>query len=138
MISAVVDTHGLLNSIPKNSEKRWLYDAFVAKKFVWVFSNEILSEYAEMVALEFSEGAMQIVISTLLSAHNTRRFESFFKWQLVESDPDDNKFVDCAIGSNADYLVTNDKHIRGLLKIENLFPPVPIVSFEQFRLILRG
>lgn len=138
MITAVIDTHGLLNSIPKNSEKRWLYDAFVSKQFVWVFSNEILSEYAEMVAIEFSEKAMQSVVSTLLTAPNTNRFDPFFKWQLVEADPDDNKFVDCAIGSNADYLVSNDRHISGLLKIKNLFPPVPIVTFEQFRTILEA
>lgn len=88
MITAVIDTHGLLNSIPRNSEKRWLYDAFVSKQFVWVFSNEILSEYAEMIAIEFSEKAMQSVVSTLLTAPNTNRFDPFFKWQLVEADPD--------------------------------------------------
>lgn len=137
-MKAVIDTNGLLNSIPKNSAKRWLYDAFIAKQFIWVFSNEIVSEYSEMIALMYSERAAEIVVSTLLAAPNTQRFESFFKWQLVGADPDDNKFVDCAIGSNADYLVSDDRHIRGLLKVENLFPPVPIITFEQFRVIVRG
>jgi uncharacterized protein len=135
-MKVVVDTNGLLNSIPKNSAKRWLYDAFIAKEFTWVFSNEILSEYAEMVASEYSERAMEIVLSILLTANNTLRFEPFYNWQLVIDDPDDNKFVDCAIGANVDYLVTDDKHIKKLLKIDNLFPPVPIITFEQFRKIL--
>lgn len=46
------------------------------------------------------------------------------------------KFVDCAIGVNVDYLVTNDRHIRNLLKIPDLFPPVPIITFEVFKEIL--
>lgn len=33
-MKVVIDTNGLLNSIPKNSQKRWLYDAFIAKKFI--------------------------------------------------------------------------------------------------------
>jgi uncharacterized protein len=52
------------------------------------------------------------VLSSLLSAINHQRFEPSYKWQLVEKDPDDNKFVDCAVGVNADYLVSDDKHIR--------------------------
>jgi uncharacterized protein len=135
-MKVIIDTNGLLNSIPKNSSKRWLYDAFITKEFIWVLSNEILSEYAEMVASEFSERAMEIVLSILLTATNTFRFDPFYKWQLVVDDPDDNKFVDCAIGANVDYLVSDDKHMKGLLRIDNLFPPVPIISFEQFSKIL--
>lgn len=137
MIKAVIDTNGLLNSIPKNGAKRWLYDAFMAKKFQWVFSNEILSEYAEMIAYEYSQQAMELVVSILLTSENTLRFEPSYRWELVDADPDDNKFVDCALGANVDYLVTEDKHIRRLLTIPKLFPPVPIVTFQQFKTILK-
>lgn len=79
---------------------------------------------------------MNFVINSILSSENHIRYEPSFKWQLVESDPDDNKFVDCALGANVDYLVTNDGDILNLLKIPDLFPPIPIVTFEQFRRIL--
>jgi uncharacterized protein len=46
------------------------------------------------------------------------------------------KFVDCAIGANADYLVSDDRHIRDLLKIPDLFPPIPIISLKKFKNIL--
>lgn len=59
------------------------------------------------------------------------------KWNLVESDPEDNKFVDCAVGARADFLVTKDKHILNLTKIEQLFPPVPAITFEEFKVILQ-
>jgi len=69
-------------------------------------------------------------------ATNHQRFEPSYKYNLPLSDPDDAKFVDCAVGANVDYLVTDDKHILNLLKIPNLFPPIPIVTFAQFKRIL--
>jgi predicted nucleic acid-binding protein len=60
----------------------------------------------------------------------TSRNTASYKWQLVER-PDDNKFVDCAVGVNADYLVSDDKH-GDLLKLKIYFP-VPIVTFQQFK-----
>jgi hypothetical protein len=67
VIRAVIDTNGLLESIPNGSQGRWLYDAFMDRKFVWVFSNEILTEYAEMVGFYYSERTMELVTSILLA-----------------------------------------------------------------------
>lgn len=133
MIKVIIDTHLLLSSIPKTGKNRWLFEAFINKEFCWVISNEIISEYAEVIEREFSSQAAEIVFSILLAAPNTWRQEPFFNWQLIEDDPDDNKFVDCAVASNADFLVTEDRHIRNLLQRENLFPPVPIVNAESFK-----
>ncbi|WP_229599073.1 putative toxin-antitoxin system toxin component, PIN family [Runella sp. CRIBMP] len=91
MIKAVIDTHGLLNSIPKSGSYRWLYDAFIREEFIWVFSNEIISEYAETINREFDAQAMEIVFSILLTSINTQRYEPSYKWQLVTTDPDDNR-----------------------------------------------
>lgn len=135
-MKCVIDTNGLLRSVPRRSEFRWLYDAWKSKKFIWVVSNEIITEYAEVIEREYSLQAADIVIETLLTSNNHQRTEAFFKWQLVESDPDDNKFVDCAIASNADYLVSDDKDILQFNRIPSLFPPIPIVDFDTFREVL--
>ena len=135
-MKVVIDTMVLLNSIPSKNAERIIYDAFMEKKFVWVYSTEILMEYSEKIEEMYSPETMRIVLEILLHTKNTQQFEPSYKWQLVEEDPDDNKFVDCAIGVNADYLVSNDKHIRKLLKKENPFPPIQIVSFVEFREIL--
>jgi uncharacterized protein len=136
-MKAVIDTNGFLSAIPQRGRNKWLYHALMDERFAWVVSNEIISEYSEIISEKFSENTANFVLSSLLSAINHERFEPSYKWQLVEKDPDDNKFVDCAIGVNADYLVSDDKHIRNLLKISNLFPPVPIVTFRQFKNILQ-
>ncbi len=127
----VIDTNGLLSSIPNGSSNRWLYDAFINKKFVWVFSNEILSEYEEMIAFEYK--AADLVLTILLSASNHEKHEPAYRWQLIEFDPDDNKFVDCAISANVDFLVSDDHHITKLRKIPNLFPPITILTFDELK-----
>jgi len=56
--------------------------------------------------------------------------------QLVDLDPDDNKFVDLTIAGNADYLVTNDKHFNPLKSLD--FPVLNIVSIDEFKRIILG
>ena len=48
----------------------------------------------------------------------------------VKADPDDNKFVDCAIVSNAEYIVTNDAHFDCLADIP--FPHVSVRHIDEF------
>ena len=49
-------------------------------------------------------------------------------------DKDDNKFVDCAVSCNADYLVTNDRHFDILASIE--FPKVITIKAKEFLAML--
>ncbi len=47
---------------------------------------------------------------------------------LIEEDPDDNKFIECAMSANADYIVSGDPH---LLNVEK-FKDIRIVNATQF------
>lgn len=67
----------------------------------------------------------------LVELPNLISTEVYFNWQLISQDPDDNKFVDCYVAANADYLVTNDRHYRGLRQVG--FPPIACVTIEEFR-----
>lgn len=53
-----------------------------------------------------------------------------FHFNLISADPDDNKFVDCAIVANADYIVTSDHHYDVLQYID--FPKIHVIHPEQF------
>ena len=54
----------------------------------------------------------------------------FFRFRLITADPDDNKFVDCAIASNARYIVTEDRHFEVLEKID--FPKLAVIGIDCF------
>ncbi|MGI4874744.1 MAG: putative toxin-antitoxin system toxin component, PIN family [Janthinobacterium lividum] len=130
MRRAVIDTNCLLASLNRNSPFHRLYGLFASEASEWVLSNEVLTEYEEILAAHYSTATAQRVTEILINAPNTSFQEAYHKWQLIEADRDDNKFVDVAIAANADYLVTNDRHFQPLQQLE--FPRVPLLSLQEF------
>jgi uncharacterized protein len=130
MIRVVIDTNCLRASIPPKSPYYQLYVDFVKGKFEWYVSNDILLEYEEVLGRTYSEKTASEVLHLLTIAPNTVFAEAYFRWDLIENDPDDNKFADLAICSNCDYLVTNDKDFLVLDKHE--FPKLRVVNLESF------
>lgn len=78
-------------------------------------------------------GVSDSILSLLENATNTERINSYFKFNLLK-DEDDNKFVDCAIGANADFILTQDSDFKILETID--FPKVRIINIENFKQIL--
>ena len=58
----------------------------------------------------------------------------YFEWRVIENDPDDNKFFDCAVAANADYIISEDKHFNILKHIP--FPSVTALKVSDFKHIL--
>ena len=65
---------------------------------------------------------------------NVEYITQYFKWRLIEADPDDNKFADCAIAANAEYLATEDSHFQILKRIS--FPEIQVINMEDMKVIL--
>jgi len=77
-----------------------------------------------------SPAAARIAVETILRANNVLRVDAQFRFNLIKADADDNKFVDCAIVANADYIVTEDSHFNVLKSIP--FPKVRIRRLHEF------
>ncbi|MDI9863654.1 hypothetical protein QM480_04925 [Flectobacillus sp. DC10W] len=88
-MKVVIDTHGILNAVSSHSPNKWLYDAFMDEQFIWVASNEIISEYSEIIGKNFGIRVSTFVLESLINSENFQKFEPNYKWQLVENDPDD-------------------------------------------------
>ncbi|MEZ4892821.1 MAG: putative toxin-antitoxin system toxin component, PIN family [Saprospiraceae bacterium] len=135
MMRVVIDTNVLLVSISTKSRYRPIFDALLEGKYQLAISNEILSEYMEVLERKANATVATNIAEALLNSENVIRTEIFFSWGLIKEDEDDNKFVDCAIAANAKYLVSNDKHFRILQEVE--FPKVDVVGIEEFLESLR-
>lgn len=120
----------LLASLNRKSPYHRLYQLFASEAFEWVLSNEILTEYEEVLTSYYTANTAKRVVEILLTAPNTHFQETYYNWQLIEADPDDNKFVDVAIAAGADVLVTNERHFEVLQQIE--FPKVRTLTLQQF------
>ena len=126
----VLDTNALLVSIPKKSIYRPILDALIDGKFDLVISNNILSEYVEIIGRKANAIVANNIAEMLLSLDNLKKVDVYFEWKLISNDPDDNKYVDAAIVGSADYIVTNDQHFKILKSIN--FPHVKTMSIEDF------
>ena len=126
----VLDTNCLLQSLSRRNKYYNVWESFLQEKYVLCVSNDILEEYEEIIASHVSPVAARIAIETILRANNVLRVDAQFRFGLIEADVDDNKFVDCAIVANADYIVTEDSHFNVLKTIP--FPKVEIIRLQDF------
>jgi putative PIN family toxin of toxin-antitoxin system len=133
-MKVVLDTNVLLVSIAKKSPYRVIFDGLLAKQFDLIISNDVLSEYTEIIAQKTNAMVATNISEMLLALSNVQKQDVFYKWNLIDIDKDDNKFVDCAIAGNADYLVSNDKHFYCLKTIE--FPKLSLLSIDEFMSLL--
>lgn len=132
----VLDTNCLLMSIPKNSPYRIVWDAFLNGEFILCLSNEIVEEYLEILSNKTTVSIAGNVISTILNQHNVELISPHYRFGLIQTDSDDNKFVDCAIIANAEFLVSNDSHFKILEQIP--FPKVNLICLKSFTRMLKG
>jgi putative PIN family toxin of toxin-antitoxin system len=126
----VLDSNVLLVSLPKLSKYRLIFDEFLSNRLTLIISNEVITEYYEVLSRFTNDAVASNVLELLLISPNVEKFEIYYNWSLIVEDFDDNKFVDLAISSNSDYIVTNDKHFKILENIE--FPDVRIICLDDF------
>lgn len=133
-IRVVLDTNILLVSISSKSKYHWIFSNLLNNQYELYVTNEVLLEYEEIISSKYSEEVAKDVIRTLLFLENVILVTPFFKWDLIADDKDDNKFVDCYIFSNSNYLVTHDRHFTHLKNIK--FPKVNISNISEFKKML--
>ena len=129
-MNIVLDTNVFLVSLASKSKYHHIYQCLLNGVFDLYVSNEIVTEYEEVISQRLGCNPTGLKLQELLNLRNVHKVEPFYLWQLIDADPDDNKFVDCAVLARADYLVTNDKHYNLLASIP--FPPVVTMKAEEF------
>jgi len=129
-LRVVVDTNIVLVSLTSRSRWHAVFQALQEGAYTLVVSNEIVSEYAEKILQKYDRTTAENFLRTLLSLPNVEFQEVYYRWNLLKADPDDNKFVDCAIAASADYIVSEDRHFTVLADIA--FPKVAVMRLASF------
>jgi len=133
----VLDTNCLVSSLKRDSIYYPIWRDFIVGKYVLCVTDEILDEYEEIIVRKTNSPEIaHNVISAILNRHNTLHVEVFYHFELIKSDLDDNKFVDCAIKANAKYIVTEDHHFNELAKID--FPHIDVIGIDTFLAMLNN
>lgn len=135
MSRIVVDTNALVQMLPRNSRYRDIYDSFFDGRNILCVTTEIIEEYEEILCRLTNKDVALNTIDAIVNNPFTLEVQPFYRFDLIKDDPDDNKFVDCAIVSNSRFLVTEDRHFNVLKTIP--FPVVPIIGVDAFLQELR-
>lgn len=134
-MNIVLDSYVVLQVAFTQKPLRIVWDKLLSGEYTLCVTEDILFEYQEKVIDCFhNERLANLLINTLLNCEYVRRVETFFRYNLIQTDPDDNKFVDCALACNAKFIVTEDSHFNVLKELD--FPKVDVVNLTEFIHIL--
>ncbi len=137
-MKAVVDTNIIVSATLSPSGRRArVLQAWHDQRFELVVSESILAEYQR--ATDYPEVTSRRhldpgQVGELL--RELRQFatvvESAERLTVIAEDPEDDKFVECAVSGGADYIVSGDRH---LLKL-GYYRGVRILSAGEFLALL--
>jgi putative PIN family toxin of toxin-antitoxin system len=138
-MTVCLDTNVLLQIFGRHQPFYPILRALLDGRITLAVSNEILFEYQEIVTrLSGAERWRDIaaLLDLLTQLHgNIHRVEPQFRFNVISTDVDDNKFCDCAIAAEADFIITEDNHFE-ILRAAG-YKPRPIAPEEFIRQFLR-
>jgi len=111
---AVVDTNVFVSSF-FGGKPRKIIDLWRDGKLLLCLSKEIIDEYFEVLkrlGLEDEEELAELL--ALFSRGFNIAFTAKTPKIEVVNDPDDNKFVECAVALKADVIITGDKALEAV------------------------
>lgn len=118
-----------------------LWDNSVAQKFLFrcinkdvqIFSSqEIIEEYKEILARDFDYNEQEIgeilerVFQFLILVTPSKKVD------VVKEDFEDNKVIECAIESKAEYILSYDKHLLNLKEYGGIKIVRPEEAIKEF------
>lgn len=132
----VLDTNVAVQARAAGHPFHRILRAWLAGDVVIAVSTEILLEYEEVITERAGPGRWQIFARLVEASDHVRRISPTFRFQLITADPDDNKFADCAIAAEADFIITEDRDFNAMRG--SGYKSQPIMPEEFIRLHLSG
>ena len=134
MIKAVLDTNVFVSGIHWSGTSEKVLRLWFLNKFRVVSSAQTVDEFVRiMISFKVPMKIEDILWWESLILEKSELVVPSKKIEIINDDPDDNKFIEVALEGKADYIVTQDKH---LLKIGE-FRKIKIITPEEFVRLLK-
>jgi putative PIN family toxin of toxin-antitoxin system len=112
MMKVVIDTNVFVSSFFGGNPRK-IIDLWKNEKITLCLSNAILDEYIDVlqrIGLK-DEYELEELLSLFSRGFNTLFTTKTPKIHVVENDPDDDKFIECAVALKADAVITGDREV---------------------------
>jgi uncharacterized protein len=111
-VKVVLDTNVFVSGIFFSGPPYQILEAWRAGRIILVLSSEILEEYRRVASVLAEQFPPVDLYAILAFVEREAEFHNVPALPLpVCSDPDDDKFLACAIASGATVIVSGDKHL---------------------------
>lgn len=128
ILRVVIDTNVLISSVFGGNPRK-VIDLWKNGKLLLIVSDEIVDEYLEVLKrFEFSNDIYVEFIDLLSNIDTTQRISPLKRFKVIKEDPDDDKFLECAVEGGISYIISGDKHLMKLVE----FQGVEILSPAKF------
>ena len=134
MARLVLDTNSLIQCIARRSRYHDLWLSLLDGRNMLCVTTEILEEYAEILERKTNPRFSELALNVIENNPYTLFVTPYYHFQIIVADPDDDKFVDCAVAANAKFIVTEDSHYNILQDLD--FPKVEIIRLDDVMEIL--
>ncbi len=125
----VLDTNVFISGIFFSGPPFQILEAWKEKRIQFVLSREIVGEYqrvAASLAEKYPISDLSAIIELITIYSEIVETEDY---EISEcEDPDDNKFIECAMAGNCRIIVSGDKH---LLKLSG-FQDIDVLTPRRF------
>jgi len=128
----VIDTNIYISAIFWGGKPRKVVDLGRGEKILIFSSSDIEKEIPEKLRTKFKLDEEEVNRILLDFSTFTIPVEVTKQIQAVTDDPDDDKFIECAICCNADYIVSGDRHLLNLKE----YAGIKILKASEFLSIL--
>ena len=134
-MSIVVDTNIVISALLCDGPPGELATLWRAGELDPIFSKEILNEYLKVLAcpkLSLNESEIDFLLKRELLPYF--RVVDTSKIQLkniITADPDDDKFIICALADECDLIISGDKHLLDLGSYRNIEIITPAAFFNK-------
>jgi len=117
----VVDTNVFVSAVLLKGPSSRVLEKWKEGKFILLFSPDIFDEYFEVLARpKFNQEERDIRELAELLTEKGLAMEPRARLKIVEKDPTDNKFLECAVAGDADFIISGDRHLLNLQEYEGI------------------
>jgi len=92
----------------------------IFNKITLYLSEDILAEFSDVMVRKFNYSGGELNNLTAFLRKISVITETVSCKGAVKDDPADDKIIECAVGSNCDYIVSGDKHLLNLKQYDKI------------------
>ena len=130
MVKAVIDTNVIVSAAKStDGNPAQIFEMLLLEEITNYTTKDIIGEIKEVLArptIKLNLIGQEFILNNF--EKSSVKIQTISKFNIVKEDPDDNKFLECAVDSKAEYIISGDDH---LLKLKE-FKGIKIVTPAEF------